>query len=77
MNPAADDAAPAPPAPRARRMSRDQRREQLLDTALRVFSDGGYHATSMDEIAAAAEAGGYSIDPVRPTVDMLAGKSSD
>lgn len=43
------------PAPaRARRMSRDQRREQLLDTALRVFSDGGYHATSMDEIAAAA-----------------------
>ena len=30
-----------------------------------------------DEIAAAAEAGGYSIDPVRPTVDMLAGKSSD
>lgn len=54
MNPAADDAAPAPPAPRARRMSRDQRREQLLDTALRVFSDGGYHATSMDEIAAAA-----------------------
>ncbi|RKQ36753.1 TetR/AcrR family transcriptional regulator [Kocuria tytonis] len=42
------------PHARARRMSRDQRREQLLDTALRVFSDGGYHATSMDEIAAAA-----------------------
>lgn len=40
--------------PRARRMSRDQRREQLLSTALRVFSEGGYHATSMDEIATAA-----------------------
>ncbi|KMK74276.1 TetR family transcriptional regulator [Kocuria rhizophila] len=53
----ASDAADAPARPahvRARRMSRDQRREQLLDTALRVFSDGGYHATSMDEIAAAA-----------------------
>ena len=46
---------PAEPAPaRARRMSRDQRRDQLLATALRVFSGGGYHATSMDEIAAAA-----------------------
>ncbi|MDO4918877.1 TetR/AcrR family transcriptional regulator [Kocuria sp.] len=39
---------------RTRRMSRDQRKEQLLATALQVFSDGGYHATSMDEIAAAA-----------------------
>jgi len=35
-------------------MTRDQRREQLLSTALRVFSEGGYHSTSMDEIAAAA-----------------------
>ncbi|NDO77203.1 TetR family transcriptional regulator [Kocuria indica] len=35
-------------------MTRDQRREQLLSTALRVFSKGGYHSTSMDEIAAAA-----------------------
>ena len=39
---------------RAPRMTRDQRREQLLSTALRVFSEGGYHSTSMDEIAAAA-----------------------
>lgn len=46
-----------PEHPRTRRMSRmsrDQRREQLLSTALRVFSEGGYHATSMDEIATAA-----------------------
>ncbi len=30
-----------------------------------------------DEIAACAEAGGYSIAPVRPTIDMLTGQSSD
>ena len=30
-----------------------------------------------DAIAAAAEGGGYSIDPVRPTVEMLAGRNSD
>ena len=59
----ASDAADAPARPahvRARRMSRDQRREQLLYTALRVFSDGGYNATSMDEIAAAAGAVSYT-----------------
>ena len=47
--------APAPTGhTRAPRMTRGQRREQLLSTALRVFSEGGYHSTSMDEIAAAA-----------------------
>lgn len=28
-----------------------------------------------EEIAACAEAGGYSIEPIRPTVDMLAGEA--
>ena len=51
---AVNDPGTSPAPTRARRMSREQRREQLLGTALRVFSDGGYHATSMDEIAAAA-----------------------
>jgi AcrR family transcriptional regulator len=32
----------------------DDRRRQLLDTAERVFLDGGYHATTMDQIARGA-----------------------
>lgn len=36
------------------RMTREDRREQLLTIALRVFAAGGYHTTSMDDIAAAA-----------------------
>lgn len=40
--------------PRAARMTKEDRREQLLTTALRVFAAGGYHTTSMDDIAAAA-----------------------
>lgn len=39
---------------RAPRMAKEDRREQLLTTALHVFADGGYHTTSMDDIAAAA-----------------------
>jgi AcrR family transcriptional regulator len=37
-----------------RRLPADQRREQLLDVALRLFAARGFAATTMDEIAAAA-----------------------
>lgn len=43
----------SPPAPR-RRLSIEQRRSEILDSALEVFSERGYHATSIDEIAQAA-----------------------
>src|SRR4051794_31643792 len=33
------------------RLPADQRRQQLLDVARDVFSEGGFHATSMDEVA--------------------------
>jgi len=36
------------------RLPAAQRRRQLLDVALAAFSDGGYHGTSMDDVAAAA-----------------------
>ena len=36
------------------RLPARQRRQQLLDTALDVFSGAGFHATTMDDIAAAA-----------------------
>ena len=41
------------PAPRARagRLPRSARRAQLLEVALDVFVEQGYHAASMDEIA--------------------------
>ena len=39
---------------RGARLPRDQRRAQLLDAANEVFTTRGYHATAMDEIAAAA-----------------------
>ena len=32
---------------------------------------------SPDAVAAAAQAAGYSVDPVRPTLDMLAGTASE
>lgn len=36
------------------RMPRDQRRIQLLETAIPLFTENGFHATSMDDIASAA-----------------------
>lgn len=36
------------------RMPRDQRRTQLLETAIPLFTENGFHATSMDDIASAA-----------------------
>jgi AcrR family transcriptional regulator len=38
----------------ARRLPADQRREQLLEVALRLFAVRGFAATTMDDIAAAA-----------------------
>jgi AcrR family transcriptional regulator len=38
----------------ARRLPADQRREQLLEVALRLFAGRGFAATTMDDIAAAA-----------------------
>src|SRR6478609_9667286 len=42
------------PQPRVARMSRDQRRAQLLEAANLVFTSKGYHAAAMDDIAEAA-----------------------
>ncbi|MCU1429345.1 MAG: transcriptional regulator, TetR family [Actinomycetia bacterium] len=36
------------------RLPADQRRQQLIDVARDVFSERGFHATSMDEVALAA-----------------------
>ena len=36
------------------RLPAEQRRQQILDVACGVFADRGFHATSMDDIAAAA-----------------------
>jgi AcrR family transcriptional regulator len=41
------------PAPR-RRLTLEQRRAEILDAALKVFSERGFHDTSIDEIAHAA-----------------------
>src|SRR3954470_22429939 len=38
----------------ARRMSGDQRRDQILGAALHVFAEGGYTGTSTDQVARAA-----------------------
>ncbi len=40
--------------PVARRLPADQRREQLLEVALRLFAGRGFAATTMDDIATAA-----------------------
>ena len=37
--------------PRSNRLPRHERRRQLLDAALEVFVERGYHAAAMDEIA--------------------------
>src|SRR6478609_2586648 len=42
------------PQPRVARMSRDQRRAQLLEAANLVFTSKGYHAAAMDDIAETA-----------------------
>jgi AcrR family transcriptional regulator len=36
------------------RLPADQRRQQLLDVARDVFAEGGFHATSMDDVAVRA-----------------------
>lgn len=49
------DRAPAAVAGEAtRRMSRDERREQILDAATAAFAAGGYAGTSTDQVARAA-----------------------
>lgn len=47
--------ASAPEQTRAKRLPREQRRNQLLDCALQVFVAKGFHAASMDDIAEVAE----------------------
>ncbi len=43
-----------PPAARGQRLPRSERRAQLLDAALGVFVENGYHSAAMDDIAARA-----------------------
>lgn len=52
-----DPAAKERPAPRTSpsRMPRDERRAQLLSSALEVFVNHGYHGAAMDEIAETAK----------------------
>jgi AcrR family transcriptional regulator len=38
----------------ATRLPAEQRRRQILDVACKVFAEGGFHTTSMDDVAAAA-----------------------
>jgi AcrR family transcriptional regulator len=47
-------AAGEPPRPPRRRLPAEQRRAAILDSALEVFARHGYHAASIDDIAAAA-----------------------
>ena len=39
---------------RGQRLPRSERRAQLLEAALAVFVENGYHAAAMDDIAARA-----------------------
>ena len=48
------DPGAAPPAPAGRRLTADARRRQLFEVALTLFSEHGYAATTMDDIAEAA-----------------------
>jgi AcrR family transcriptional regulator len=41
-------------APPRRRLTAEERRTGILDSALAVFSEGGYHASSIDDIASEA-----------------------
>ena len=50
------------PRPRTTRLPKEQRRRQLLQVALTVFSERGYHGASMEEIADAAGVGRIVID---------------
>ena len=52
--PVAAAPAPAPSGPVPRRLTADARRRQLFDTALDLFAERGYAATTMDDIAVAA-----------------------
>ncbi|MDV6011052.1 TetR/AcrR family transcriptional regulator [Haloechinothrix sp. LS1_15] len=40
--------------PRTRRLPREVRERQILDAAVQVFSEHGYHAAAMDEVAEVA-----------------------
>lgn len=42
------------PRTRSRRLPREVRERQILDAAVRVFSDAGYHQASMDEVSSVA-----------------------
>ncbi len=54
MTPPASDAAPKPRRPYAPRMPPQQRREQLIDAALRVIVEQGYEGVSIEAIARTA-----------------------
>ena len=43
------------PRPRTTRLPKEQRRRQLLQVALTVFSERGYHGASMEEIASSSQ----------------------
>jgi len=45
---------PSVPSGAARRLPADQRRQQLVEVALRLFAERGFTATTMDDIAEAA-----------------------
>lgn len=55
FNTAARRRGPAPGTPRKTRMSRDQRRSQLLDVAEETFGEVGFHEATMDLVAARAD----------------------
>lgn len=75
-----------------RRLTAAERRELILAAAVRLFAEGGYHATSMDEIAARAgiskavvydhfaskqELYTVLLDTIRADIDGLIGEAID